>query len=241
MTDNIHFKIKGAYQHDAIENGICFQRSWHSLKYQKALQLLELNENDTVLDAACGSGVLTGMMAEKYKCRVVGADFSTAAIEFCKRQYIHTNLEFITLDLTDKYFGEDAFSKIVMLEIVEHLQPDATTKILKNIYTYLQPGGKLIISTPNKNSLWPVIELMLDTLGLTPKMKNEQHVQLYTKKTLRTVLLQHGFKVNLIESSHFLAPWLSFFGLKAAEKIHSLEQKIKIFPGSLLFAIVEKE
>ena len=122
-----------------------------------------------------------------------------------------------------------------------NLQPDATTKILKNIYTYLQPGGKLIISTPNKNSLWPVIELMLDTLGLTPKMKNEQHVQLYTKKTLRTVLLQHGFKVNLIESSHFLAPWLSFFGLKAAEKIHSLEQKIKIFPGSLLFAIVEKE
>ena len=240
MTDNIHFKIKGAYQYEAIQDGICFQKSWHVLKYQKALELLELAEGDFVLDAACGSGVLSNMIAMQQNITTIGADFSSAAIDFCKHHYQHANLQFTNIDLQTKHFAEKFFTKVVMLEVLEHLTTDMAATILKNLYDSLQPGGKLILSTPNKNSFWPLIEFLLDTLGLTPKMKNEQHVKLYTRTSLKNILEEIGFKICRVETSHFMAPWLSFLGLKTAEQIQMIEQKVKIFPGSLLFAIAEK-
>jgi 2-polyprenyl-3-methyl-5-hydroxy-6-metoxy-1,4-benzoquinol methylase len=240
MTDNIHFHIDGAYQYEAITKGICFQKSWHLLKYQKALALLDVHDNETVLDAACGSGVLTNMIAEQSNASVTGIDFSEAAIAFCKHQYKHDNLSFITSDLKEKTFAPESFNKIVMLEILEHLQPADAQVILANQFEYLKPGGKLVMSTPNKQSLWPAIEFLLDAMKLTPKMKDEQHVKLYTPSALKKVVTDVGFTVHQLHTSHFIAPWISFLGLKTAEAVHAAEQKLRVLPGSLLFIVAEK-
>ena len=240
MTENIHFTIEGSYQYDAYHKGICFQRSWHRLKYQKALKLLDVKKGDNVLDAACGSGVLTDLIAGHEASKVTGVDFNEAAIRFCKSTYTKTNLDFFTLDLTQKHFDESTFDKIVMLETIEHLEPDVADVILKNLHYYLKPGGKLVLSTPNKRSAWPIIESTLDLFRLTPKMKNEQHVKLYYSKSLSDVLKAAGFKIAKVEASHFIAPWLSFLGLKTSEKIHAFEERINFLPGSLLFVVAEK-
>lgn len=240
MTENIHFKIEGGYQYNAYHQGICFQRSWHGLKYQKALELLDAGKNDTILDAACGSGVLTDLISKTSNANLTAVDFNEAAIRFCKSEYQHSAIKFLTLDLQEKYFDEHTFTKIVMLETIEHLTPETANIILKNLYAYLRPGGRLIISTPNKKSFWPAIEFILDGLRLTPAMKNEQHVKLYSRKSLQDVLEQAGFKVSTMQTTHFIAPWLSFFGLNIARKIHKAEQKVGILPGSLLFAVAEK-
>lgn len=240
MRENIHFKIRGAYQYDAVHNGICFQRSWHLLKYKKALELLDVGGQDVILDAACGSGVLTEMIAQKEPAAITGVDFSEAAIAFCDQQYKHERLNFINLDLQKRYFKPMSFTKIIMLEVIEHLAEDAAMPILKNLHDYLKPGGKLVVSTPNKKSLWPMIEWCLDAFRLTPKMKNEQHVKLYTKQSLRETLNEAGFNVRLLETSHFVAPWLSFLGQRTAEKVYTAEQKMRSLPGSLIFAVAEK-
>src|SRR5437870_1464246 len=104
MATNIHFQIKGGYQYEAFHNGICFQKSWHRLKYQKALELIGSNSNEKILDAACGSGVLTDLIAEKLDTKVIGVDFSEEAIKFCKEKYSDKKLEFILLDLQENYF-----------------------------------------------------------------------------------------------------------------------------------------
>src|SRR4051812_2720124 len=121
MSDNIHFHIKGGYQYDAIHHGICFQKSWHLLKYKRALELLEVNEHDVILDAACGSGVLTNLVAERNPASVTGVDFSEAAIAFCKHKYSNARLDFQTVDLQQRCFEANSFSKIIMLEVLEHL------------------------------------------------------------------------------------------------------------------------
>jgi len=241
MTKNIHFEIEGGYQYEAFHHGICFQKSWHQLKYRKALELLGSNPNEKILDAACGSGVLTNLMAQHIDTKIIGADFSEAAIKFCTEKYAGENVEFILLDLQEKYFKENTFTAIVMLEAIEHFTSPVAETILKNLYAYLKPGGKLIISTPNKNSFWTAIEFLLDAFRLTPRMKNEQHVKLYTKSSFKKILEETGFTVKRIETTHFIAPWMSFLGLKTAEKFHAAEQKAGIFPGSLLFAVAEKK
>jgi 2-polyprenyl-3-methyl-5-hydroxy-6-metoxy-1,4-benzoquinol methylase len=240
MTDNIHFKIIGGYQYEAYYNGISFQKSWHRIKFQNALKLLQVKDDDTILDAACGSGVLTELIAQRSKAKITGVDFSEPAIDFCNNKYQSANVEFIRLDLQENYFSPDSFDKIVMLEVLEHLTPETANAIFKTLYSYLKVGGKLVLSTPNKNSFWPLIEFLLDALKLTPKMKGEQHVKLYNKKTLRRILTDAGFKVTNIETTHFLAPWLSFLGLSFSYKVHAAEQKIRVLPGSLLFAVAEK-
>lgn len=241
MSDNIHFTIPGSYQYEAYKNGICFQKSWHMLKYKRALHLLDLKTTNKVLDAACGSGVLTNLIAERDVVQITGVDFSEASIIFCREKYSRQNLDFIKLDLQQKYFAEHSFDKIVMLEVIEHLSPDTAETVLRNLLFYLKPGGSLIISTPNNKSLWPVIEFMLDTFRLTPKMKDEQHVKLYSRKTLKYLMEKAGFMVAKSELSHFVAPWISFLGLIVSEKMDHIENKIKFLPGSLLFVVAVKK
>src|SRR5437763_1852670 len=120
MTKNIHFDIDGGYQYEAYHNGICFQKSWHRLKYLKALELIGNNTNEKILDAACGSGVLTDLIAQKLNVSITGADFSSKAIEFCKNTYHNANLDFVLVDLQEKCFEQNSFSTIVMLEALEH-------------------------------------------------------------------------------------------------------------------------
>ena len=188
MTDNIHFKIEGGYQYQAYYHGISFQKSWHWIKFDKALELLNVKEADKILDAACGSGVLSHLLAAQSNAAITAVDFSEAAIEFCKNTYHHLNVSFRKLDLQQVAFAANSFDKIVMLEVLEHLQPETAERIFKNLHSYLTPGGKIILSTPNKVSLWPVIEFLLDAFKLTPKMKGEQHVKLYSKKSITRFL-----------------------------------------------------
>lgn len=240
MTENIHFTIDGSYQYKAYHNGICFQKSWHQLKFENAFELLAVKDDDVILDAACGSGVLTGLLAERTKAQVTAVDFNEAAIRFCKSTYPNSNVSFSSLNLEQRCFDGNSFSKIVMLEVLEHLTPDVASVILTNVYYYLRPGGEFVLSTPNKKSLWPAIEFMLDSFRLTPKMKGEQHVKLYDHKSLKQVLQGAGFKVKKVQTTHFVAPWLSFLGLGFSKKVHKLEQKVSFLPGSLLFVVATK-
>lgn len=240
MTENIHHTIEGAYQYNAYHHGICFQKSWHQLKFHFANALINATENDVILDAACGSGVLTGLMSSDDKVTIKGIDFNASAIQFCNKTYKKDNTSFEVMNLNEMLFSNDSFNKISFLEVLEHLPINDAKKILNQFYLLLNDNGYIVLSTPNKNSLWPFIEFVLDILKLTPAMKGEQHVKLYNKKELTALLRLIGFNKVEVYKTHFLAPWLSFLGLKFAEKIFKIEQKIKWLPGSLLFVVAKK-
>ena len=86
------------------------------MKWQKALELIIINYGDSILDAACGSDELYNIIAEQQKNTITGEDFSSATIDFCKQQYTHANLQFITHDLQKEYFAGSSFSNLAMLE-----------------------------------------------------------------------------------------------------------------------------
>lgn len=240
MTKNIHSSIDGAYQYNAYHTGICFQKSWHQLKFHFAEKLLNPIANDFILDAACGSGVLTGLMSREKNATITGIDFNEASIQFCKKQFKKENTNFVVKNLNDLEFENKKFDKIAFLEILEHLQNDEAENIVLNFNKILKPNGYLVLSTPNRKSFWPFIEYVLDFFKLTPAMKGEQHVKLYKQIDLVELLKVAGFSKITIYKTHFIAPWLSFFGLKFSERVFNLEQKINWLPGSLLFAVAEK-
>jgi SAM-dependent methyltransferase len=48
-------------------------------------------------------------------------------------------------------FGEikETFNMVLLFEVIEHLSVDEGREMVKNIYQILQPGGRVILTTPN--------------------------------------------------------------------------------------------
>ncbi|WP_252247648.1 class I SAM-dependent methyltransferase [Clostridium sp. ZS6] len=107
-------------------------------------------KNKIVLDAGCGAGYGSNILAE-YCSKVVGVDISTETINWCKENYTErANLEFIEASLADLPFEDGTFDCIVNLEVIEHVTKEIQEAFIKEARRILKPNGFLIISTPNK-------------------------------------------------------------------------------------------
>jgi SAM-dependent methyltransferase len=100
-----------------------------------------------VLDAACGEGYGSAMLAER-AASVVGVDLSEDAVAHARGRYTADNLAFQAADGTALPFDDDAFDCVVSFETLEHLHDQKG--LLAEFRRVLKPGGFLLISTPDK-------------------------------------------------------------------------------------------
>lgn len=117
-------------------------RYYHALRYVK--------QSDVVLDVACGKGYGAAILARRAR-RVLGIDLNAQSLEIARAAYCADSgrLEFRSWDVTQCGSLGERFDVIVAFEIIEHIQPEATEPFLRGLHAALQPGGVLLISTPN--------------------------------------------------------------------------------------------
>lgn len=75
---------------------------------------------DTVLDIGCGGGLLAADVAQKAK-KVTGIDISENNIQYARKHYQKSNLEFIVGDATIYTFA-GRFDKLILSNVLEHIQ-----------------------------------------------------------------------------------------------------------------------
>ena len=98
-------------------------------------------------------------------------------------------------------FEKEYFSVITMLAVVEHLDPNALAKRIADIREHLQPGGRLILTTP---AGWTHGLLkMMSRVGLVSREEIEEHEFQYSAKELRDVMLQGGFQQDEVKTGFF--------------------------------------
>ena len=112
--------------------------------------------------------------------------------------------------------------------------------LLRRVTDLTKPGGTLTLTTPNYRGIWPAIEWTLDSLKVVPHLDGDQHVTRFTAERLRNLLEQTGWRVDLMTTFSTVAPWLSVAGWKLAERAASLEDRMSLSWGSILFAVARK-
>jgi len=99
--------------------------------------------DDIILDVGCGDGYQIGYMAGEVDF-AVGVDLSLKGLTIAKRKAI--SCEFVRADCNSLPFRNGTFSKIMCLEVLEHLEQ--TEKSVYEIGRCLKEGGSLVVSVP---------------------------------------------------------------------------------------------
>jgi 2-polyprenyl-3-methyl-5-hydroxy-6-metoxy-1,4-benzoquinol methylase len=230
--------IVGNYQWLAANSKNLVQRFWHGTKKSAIAALCPLKENSLALDVGCGSGVISAFLADQYRAKVIGLDGNPLAIEFASKQFPQAQFECRLVD--DEFDTPQMVDGIYCLELIEHIYRNQAVVLLSNFHRLLKPGGKLLITTPNYKSLWPVIEWFMDFLKIAPNLDGDQHVTFYKPKTLKDLVEECGFEVQQVRSNCFLAPWLAPFSYRLAEWLDKRELKMKWFMGSIIVLVAVK-
>lgn len=232
--------IDGAYQDDATHRGRPSQRFWHQTRFDHSLELLAPEPGHLVLDAGCGSGVFASLVAGRSGARVIGVDANPAAIEFCGRKYADPRLRFERRALDELDFGGERFDRIALLEVVEHVYRHQAEALLASFRGLLRPGGRLVVSTPNARSPWPVVERLMDALRLAPRMEGEQHVAGYSPSSLRALGEGAGLRQRESRAILLLSPWVAEASWRLSAEIERWERRLPVPLGCLLVASFEK-
>src|SRR5579875_610697 len=115
-------------------------------RWGRAIRLLQLPPGSSVLDLGCAFGFGTKMLARRY--RAYGHDLSAGYIERARRSVPAT----FTVGAADAVPYPDAsFDGILLLDVLEHV-PDERS-VLAEVARLLRPGGRLVLSVPNRGLL----------------------------------------------------------------------------------------
>lgn len=116
----------------------------HLARYLVAAQLAQSRR---VLDAACGEGYGTNLLARAGARVAVGIDLDEPTLAHARRRYPATEL--VQGDVRQLPFADGEFELVVSFETIEHVaEPE---RVLDEFARVLAADGMLIISTPNKH------------------------------------------------------------------------------------------
>jgi SAM-dependent methyltransferase len=119
------------------------RRDFHLGRYRYAADLVA---GQRVLDAACGTGYGTAILAQQ-AVSATGVDISADAVKYAAANYGSDKTTFLQAPVERIPLPDGAFDCIVSFETIEHtLSPRAA---LREFTRLLQPKGRLIVSAPN--------------------------------------------------------------------------------------------
>jgi len=99
-----------------------------------------------LLDVGCGSGAFISRM-QTLGWSVSGIDTDPAAVEAAATR----GLDVKCADLRASCWAEESFDAVTLIHVVEHVADPGA--LIEKATRLLKPGGRLIILTPNANSL----------------------------------------------------------------------------------------
>lgn len=155
------------------------------------------NEDDTIIDFGCGTGLVCNEVAE-YVGFIHAIDISTKMIEIAINKAAMRkirNIEFERTTIFDEKFKEGSIDVIIAFNIFHLLEEPQ--KYFQRLNQILKPGGFIISSIPcmSEAPFFNKILKFFSLIGLTPKLNS------FTSAEIEQNFIKESFK--LIEISRF--------------------------------------
>ena len=218
-----------------------YHRRWASISQgpfqstSKLIELVKVGKGNTVLDLACGTGVVTKKIRDKVgnSGYVVGGDTSVTAIKIAKKwNGFKPNLNFINID-AEKFSFSRKFD-IVTCQYALFFFPNAR-KALKNIRNSLKETGILGLSVHGhkvpffSNILDSITEFIPDYLSPgSPDMdrfgtKEALHKEVRNVGFSKILVKDYTFSYSPGKFEDYWGNYLKYIAKPLKEKLNSLE------------------
>jgi ubiquinone/menaquinone biosynthesis C-methylase UbiE len=242
-----YHSVSGDYQYRALYSGHPMQRFWHRGKLVMIDQLIRphLRAGSRLLEIGCGAGnlLLQATVAASYP---VALDLSMQALTFVRSRFEQAE---DGLDAPNGFactqaigeslpFPDNTFDCILLSEVIEHLEAPQIS--ICEAARVLCPGGRLLVTTPNYRSFWPVMEWAVDRMNMAPKMAGEQHISRFHPSSLKKMLVESDLRMEYAGSIYNLSPFLSLLSPDRAN--HQLHRELsgRSAWGMVLVAVAVK-
>jgi SAM-dependent methyltransferase len=144
----------------------------------------ELLPSERALDLGCGKGAFTAAMADA-GASAVGVEVAEAAVARARKRFPALDFRITPID-GPLPLEDGSFDLVWASEVIEHVAD--TARWLSEVRRVLVPGGRLLLTTPSHGRLLVAaggVDRFSEPLG--------DHLHLYTKRSLRTLLGEFGF------------------------------------------------
>lgn len=236
-------EIPPGYYFDALLKGPAIQRFWHQNKFMAIAN--KIVPGNKVLDFGCGPGSFLYILGRNtHDIRAIGVDIAEEQINFAKSHVLSSNtsndISFMCLKESNNKlpFDDNSFDVVTSIEVIEHIHPFLAQQSLLEMQRVLRDNGRLLLTTPNYRSHWPVIEWVVNKISSVKY--HDQHINKFTPNSLIKFIESSGFEVCEISTFFFVAPFVTVISNHLANWIHAVERKISIRLGSLILVEAKK-
>ncbi len=158
----------------------------------------------TVLDIGCGPGVFTDRLSQ-LKCRTYGVDLSQKMAALAQNRGFPLSI-FMVGGIIQLPFKDSSFDSVLCSGVLEYLTD--VEPAIKEMFRVLKPGGRLIVTFPNKSSWLNLLDQFSRRLIRFLQRLNlpvEKHINpdyspgYLSPRRLNRLLNQNGFVVEAVK------------------------------------------
>jgi SAM-dependent methyltransferase len=167
--------------------GVPEENYWFRRHEAAYLALLPYCAGATVLEAGCGEGYGAGLIAGQ-ATRVIALDYDRPTAAHVARRY--PELDVARANLAHLPLRSATVDVVANFQVIEHLWDQAG--FLAECFRVLRPGGRLLVTTPNRLTFTPDSDTPL----------NPYHTRELAPSELDSLLREAGFSVEVLHGLH---------------------------------------
>ena len=193
------------YDDRAFYSVIPLQRYWQRSRHRTTT--FWARGASRILDVGCGSSLIIQSLNN-----AVGMDMSMGKVRFLRRY----GIPLLRGSAFALPFKDRVFDCVISSQVIEHVSYEDA--LFTEMYRVLQPGGTLVIGTPDYATIgWRIIEPIYGLL--MPGGYRDEHITHYTRASLTEILVRNGFvheQTAYVAKSELIMKFRKHDGLAAA-------------------------
>jgi 2-polyprenyl-3-methyl-5-hydroxy-6-metoxy-1,4-benzoquinol methylase len=217
--------------HDYVSkyNSLASEEALFNIPQRKEYLLAQIGRGKRVLDVGCLGGQISRLILERGN-EVWGVEINPTAAEVARKRGIRVKVADVEQGLP---FEDLSFDVVHAGEVLEHLYD--TKSFFADCRRVLKPGGILLFTTPNLNSLENRLRVVtggyLSMIGAYPEDHYGGHVRVFNVQKVKELCRQTGFELKTVRGVFGLearARWLDA-PLRVAGRVAPTFSKLLMF------------